>query len=149
MSGTRRSMLVASLAVLVVIGASSAALAKDYCIGTSQPFYVLKGFIVPRPGKCSVASGYVVTNVANTMVGNACTDSARTHLTINLTVQYPAPVVSQPGAAGYLVSFSFPYPSLTSGYSHEYLVYPSPQDLGDSSPGYTLAPCKFPVPPAP
>jgi hypothetical protein len=146
---TVRAALIGSFALATVIGLSAASEARDYCIGTSQAFYVLKGFTVPRPGNCKPASGYVVTNVANTMVGNACTDSAGTHLTINLTIQYPSPAPNVPGAAGYLLTFSFPYPSLTTGHSHEYLVYPTPMDLGDSSAGYTLAPCQRPTPPAP
>src|SRR5262245_39837530 len=133
MPRTRYTVLIASLTVALIIGPSSVALAVDYCIGTLDAFYVLKGFKVPSPGKCTSASGYVTTtNVANTMVGNACTDSARTHLTINLTVQYPALVQGQPGATATLLVFNFPYPSLTSGYSHEYRIYPSPEDLGDS-----------------
>lgn len=154
MSAMRRSLLVVSLGLVVAVGASSVCHARDYCIvdnSNSLVYQVLSGFSLPKPGKCKAANGFTVGGIQNTLSGTACTDSGASHLTLNLTRIQRFPINS--GSAIQTFSYSFPYPSLTGGFFHEWELTPAgaPYDDGDTSnsPGYKLGPCVGLTPPAP
>ena len=145
-----RILLAGSLSVILTAGLCSEAQAKDYCIDIGiggTPITVLQGFSLPAKGKCKSVNGYTGTNETsrpNAFGGSACTDSAGTHVTIQLTNQLPPP-----NAAGFLLVYEFSLPLPSLGDEHSVRVYPSPADLGDILGTLALEQCAKPVPSAP
>ena len=128
-----RLLLAGSATIALAIGLASAAQAKDLCINNTL---VLKGLSAPPArGKCKSVAGHSSLS-ASALSGTACTDSAGTHVTIALTLQF-----SPPGSVGSDAVFEFPLPLPTSaGTGHFAQLYPTFHDSGDAS-GQTLAVC--------
>jgi hypothetical protein len=139
-----------TLAVLLSLGLVTAtpspARAADVCIFLGgSPDWVLKGFSVPGKGKCKSVNGYNIgLGQPNTAVGNACTSTDGSHVTLQLTT-----AAAPPFAQGFLEVLKVPLPALTGGDFHESGLFPSAFNSPDQIGTVSLAKCGKPLPAAP